>query len=348
MADRELLQQTVARSLCNTALHLILLPTEQCNFRYTYCYETFSVGRMPEEVIRGVKRLIDRRAPDLDSLHLDWFGGEPLLAREIVEEISGHARDVAAGLPHLSYESSMTTNGYLLDLKAARRLSDLGCRAYQVTLDGPEHLHDLTRVRKGGGGSFERIWRNLLDLRGSDLDLRISLRVHLSPHNIGGIEEWLVSVRDALLTDERFSVFLKPIERMGGPNNDTIDVLDHDAAAEATRRIARLLYPAGSGARAPEVPVCYASMPSSFVVRANGIVGKCTVALDNPVNHIGRLTSDGSLELDNTKVRPWLRGLPSLDPEILVCPLAGLPAVAAPDPQKVRLRVLHDRTGTGA
>jgi uncharacterized protein len=58
-------QEELAASFSNQVLHLILLPTEHCNFRCTYCYEDFSIGRMTPEIIDSIKRLIDRR---LDGL----------------------------------------------------------------------------------------------------------------------------------------------------------------------------------------------------------------------------------------------------------------------------------------
>lgn len=40
-------------SLRNDVLHLILLPTEQCNFRCTYCYEDFSGANEARDHPRG-------------------------------------------------------------------------------------------------------------------------------------------------------------------------------------------------------------------------------------------------------------------------------------------------------
>ena len=66
--------------LAADVLHLILLPTEACNFRCTYCYEDFRLGRMSEDVVRGVEALLSRRAEGLARLEISWFGGEPLAA----------------------------------------------------------------------------------------------------------------------------------------------------------------------------------------------------------------------------------------------------------------------------
>ncbi len=44
------------------SLGLTILPTEQCNFRCVYCYETFERGAMQQEVVLGIKNLIKNAA----------------------------------------------------------------------------------------------------------------------------------------------------------------------------------------------------------------------------------------------------------------------------------------------
>jgi hypothetical protein len=66
--------------------------------------------------------------------NLSWFGGEPMLARGIVEEGSAHAAESAAGPTGFDYRANMTTNGYLLDAEAVRDLAALGVGQYQISL----------------------------------------------------------------------------------------------------------------------------------------------------------------------------------------------------------------------
>jgi hypothetical protein len=61
-------QDELSAALSDRTLHLILLPTEQCNFRCTYCYEDFAIGRMERETINAVKLLLDRRFDGLQGL----------------------------------------------------------------------------------------------------------------------------------------------------------------------------------------------------------------------------------------------------------------------------------------
>lgn len=66
----DLLHQTMHRT---DMLHLILMTTEQCNFRCRYCYESFAKGKMTDETKAGVKALVKERAGTLDNLHISWL-----------------------------------------------------------------------------------------------------------------------------------------------------------------------------------------------------------------------------------------------------------------------------------
>jgi uncharacterized protein len=339
-SDSDLFEEELVSWVRNDSLHLILLPTERCNFRCTYCYEDFSIGRMSAETILGVKRLIDRRLGSLESLSISWFGGEPLLARTVVEDISDHVVRVAAERPDLRYEGDMTTNGYLLDAAAVERLAQLGIRLFQISLDGPEPLHDRTRVRGNGKGSFRQIWRNLLAIRDGAVPVDVLLRIHLSPDNLPAMPDFLVQVRETFLEDGRFRVLLKPVERLGGPNDDTMEVVPQETRAGILAHLESILADGdGEADRLYEAPyVCYASRPNSLVIRADGRIGKCTVALNDSANTIGRLLPDGSLEVDNARLRPWLRGWESRDWEAIGCPYATFPRSEQETPRDHQLR----------
>jgi uncharacterized protein len=325
MNDSDQVHGEILQSLLDNVLHLILLPTEKCNFRCIYCYEDFSVGKMAPATVRGIKRLLERRIPDLRHLSIDWFGGEPLLASDIIEDVCQHVCNLAKGHADLRFDAGITTNGHLLSRDMVSKLHSVGVRNYQISLDGPRELHDQTRKQVNGHGSFDRIWNNLGAIQKSSLDVNVLLRIHLTPRNLPAMDKFLADLQDTLLHDPRFSIFLKPIERLGGPNNETIDTIPHDDTPAVLHLLRKGLNARGPSPEIDRPHVCYASKPNSFVVRANGIIAKCTVALEDPRNHIGRITPDGVMSLDNAKVRPWLRGLQTLDLHTLGCPLDDFP-----------------------
>jgi uncharacterized protein len=318
-------QQELVTAFRSDSLHLILLPTERCNFRCAYCYEDFAIGRMRPETVLAIKRLIDRRLEDLQSLSVSWFGGEPMLARPVVEDISEHIVQVRAARPNpFQYVADMTTNGYLLDSAKAERLGFLGIRHFQISLDGPEPLHDRTRLRADGKGTFSKIWDNLLGIRDGTAPVNILIRVHLTPNNLPSMPDFLAKVRETFLWDPRFKVLLKAVEHLGGPNDATMEILPMDAQAQIIRELEKVVLDGVDTDSLFSTPeICYAARPNSLAIRADGRIGKCTVALADERNTIGQLLPDGSLKIDQSRLRPWLHGWASGDLEALACPYSS-------------------------
>jgi uncharacterized protein len=317
-----LIADHIAEALTDKNLRLIIFPTEKCNLRCTYCYEDFSVGRMPINVVRGLKNLITRRADKLHQLELAWFGGEPLLASDIILDLCEHAQAISKKYTDLHYVSTMTTNGTLLTVPLAQKLSLVGVKSYQISLDGPSQLHDQSRVTVKNKGTYAVIWKNLCDLAKTKIDFEIILRVHYQ------IETWqklLPLIRDINAEfghDARFKVFFKSIVRLGGSNDSQITKISHSKNQE----ILSVLYgqlvcknqQIVSWVR--ENYVCYAAKSNSFVVRSNGALNKCTVALNDERNVVGKINSDGTLAISRDKLIPWLRGVETQVAFELACP----------------------------
>jgi uncharacterized protein len=352
-------QAKLARILTSKAQELILLPTEKCNFRCTYCYEDFKIGKMSAGVQSAVEQFIDRRIATLDRLLLSWFGGEPLLAQEVVRRISRFAHE-RSRIHGTNLAGSLTTNAYLLDYDLFEELVSYRQDFYQITLDGFGDVHDEVRRLANGKGTFDRIWSNLLAMRASGQTFEILLRVHVRRENIEALEGLMKEIALAFGDDPRFRFGFEHVRDLGGAGGRTVKrpvqfkelvaieaglrraydlALGRDVPSAPQEQIAQqlavsLTAESAGSQRAEDLAagggyICYASKPNSLLVRADGRVGKCTVALYDDRNTIGRLTEDGSVEIDQDKLRPWIRGIADLDADALACPLKDLPRQAA-------------------
>ena len=314
----------------NKNFQLIILPTEKCNFRCTYCYEDFVVGRMKQNTVFAIKMLLKKRVTDLETINVSWFGGEPLAAKNIVLEIAEYAKYLASEHPQLNYFGSMTTNGYLLNYETANALANVGIRKYQISLDGPREVHNKTRRRADGNGTYDKIWSNLLAIRDSSLPVSILLRIHFSADTFQLLDPLIEDIKKEFLPDSRFSVVFRAIGRWGGANDNDIKVLSLKKKEQALQSLQTKLF--GENLNSPQnLPepnnyVCYASRSNSLVIRSNGDVAKCTVALYDDRNKVATLQPDGTLKLIPGRLAPWLRGMETLDFDTLGCPLVKLPS----------------------
>ncbi len=313
---------TRATLLSNEILRLHILPTEACNFRCTYCYEDHAQRRMQDKTVSALKQFLRNRLPTLNALTVAWFGGEPLLAKDIILDISRFIQKEITGRRDFSYAASATTNGYLLDSSTLHDLFQAGITEFQISLDGPPGLHNKSRRRADGSGTFEQIWSNLIMIRDSQLPVGVLLRIHIDDDTRFKMDPLLDLIRKELIQDGRFTYFFRVLSKLGGPNDHLLHVI---SAKEETSIVESLERSLGGGnfKRKSDYPLCYASHANSIVIRSNGDLGKCTVALYDERNKIGTLRPDGTLEIIPTRLTPWIRGIASMDSKELACPRQG-------------------------
>jgi len=142
-----------------------------CNLACKYCFEGQRKGKffMSRETADLFIGFVGRWAAGQEGrtgdekIVITYYGGEPLLSLELVAYLSANIKDVAekAGIEYIAY---IVTNGTLLTPRAVEKLMPLGLAGAVVTLDGPRELHNHFRPFKAGGGSFDVIFKNLLDV----------------------------------------------------------------------------------------------------------------------------------------------------------------------------------------
>jgi uncharacterized protein len=352
LGDGKFSHNQIAATLSRKIQQLIILPTERCNFRCTYCYEDFLIGKMKEAVQVSVERFMARRIPELRQLSIEWFGGEPLVAKDVVLRLSAYANRTCAD-HGVNFSGGMTTNAYLLDFALFEELLSYGQRSYQITLDGWDGGHNAVRRLANGKGTFDRIWQNLVAMRQSDQCFSIVIRVHVRRDNHESVELLVDNLAQTFGSDNRFTLDFEHLRNLGGEGGKSVDrplslaeLREIEvglrsrfnaavAAAAATvspapeqigPAVADSSHGEGGASSVPESApyICYAAKPNSLLIRADGRIGKCTVALSDDRNTIGRINPDGTIAIDNALLRPWVRGLANLDESALACPLGGV------------------------
>lgn len=289
---------------------LIVLPHENCNFRCVYCYETFERGKMTRPVVEGLKAFVDRKALEVPSLTVAWFGGEPLLARDVLLDLSDAFLD-SCERRGVQYSSTMTTNGYFLTVPVVDRLLERKITRFQVTVDGSEATHNQQRPLSGGGGTYKTIIHNLCEMKKRDQSFQVTIRVNFKQSTVPSLEAFLQEISPLFRGDSRFTLDFQSVGTWGGPNDSSLDICDAESSAAVKAALLKTSFALGATPRSlrgmlvSHGTACYAGKPSSIVVGSDGTVYKCTVAFSDPRNHVGRLLPSGELEIDQARWNLW-------------------------------------------
>lgn len=321
--------QQLATSIATNILNLYIMPMEQCFFGCICCYDDTHQSKMNPHIVKGIKEFIKLRFLELQQLRINWLGGEPLAASDIVVEISQYVKSLLSE-SDCRYNFCVTTNGYHLDVKKFLTLLNSGIYSYQITLDGPRNKHEFSLKHREKNALLNRVWVNLNEIKQLYHDFEIILRIQVTPENYPLMNEFIIQIISNFNNDSRFKIFFKISDNLSSTHAGMFSILGNKTKTEIIDRLTKYV---GKDMAIYEVAandqayICYAASQNAWVIRANGTLAKCTVALKDERNAVGRINSNGKLSLDQNKMQLWLRGLKSKDVMSLSCPAYELPTL---------------------
>lgn len=139
---------------------------------------------MPENVQQELLKYIERAAKTVKGVFITWYGGEPLLGKEIIFDLSKKIIAITEA-NKIGYSAGMITNSYLLagELGIVQKLKDSRIKVIQITLDGPPEVHNRRRMLKGASGpTFDRILEGIKLLTANEME--VSLRINIDRSNM--------------------------------------------------------------------------------------------------------------------------------------------------------------------
>ncbi len=279
--------------------------TSKCNFRCPYCFEDVANGETAHgEVLEAIGRyVVNKINCGLRRLHLTWFGGEPLLTIHSVEKLAEMFKEECAR-NQCEYTSSVITNGYLLTRNMAERLLAAGVQTAQITIDGPEEMHDARRFLAGGKGTFNQIIENIQSCH--DL-LPIAIRVNVDNGNARRMEEFLQELDRRGLTG-MVSVYFAPVEEYNDTTKDTCGSC-MNMSTFSTLQVALERKMMEMGFSRPKNPqprysFCTADRPNSVVIGPDGSLYACYTHIGDEREVIGDVF-DGMLNQNSVKWFSW-------------------------------------------
>lgn len=148
---------------------LILLVTHACQLRCAYCrVRKYGATMTPEAAEAGVRWLMGSLRGDVE---LQFFGGEPLLALDVVKRAVDLAECLAAEAGK-RVRFLLTTNGLALDDAAVAYLGEKDF-SVEISCDGTMSAQDSQRPTARGTGSWELLRAGLERLRAADVSYQV-------------------------------------------------------------------------------------------------------------------------------------------------------------------------------
>ena len=323
-------------------LKLIVAPTLECNFKCVYCYEEPKKGFMKDEVIEDLLSLLNNAfsTSEIETLSLVWYGGEPLLAPDIIEKISLNIQEICKKHA-VKFHSSIITNGYLVNEKTVELFIKCKINSAQITLDGLEDTHEIRRcIIAKEQKSFHQVVDGIQLLTNNDIS--VNLRINVDRENYGEVNELMTFISNREVNKNRLKFSLGHVFADDEVNKDykcnclskeefsdlKIDFLEV-AHNLGFKKSVKSLY--------PKYKPNYCSAPgvNTYVVDPEGGLYKCWNDICDLQKRVGVLNGIGSYHelLDCSRNSDWGKFSIYKYDECVEC--AFLPVCAGGCPRKI-------------
>ena len=292
----------------NEILNLILLPAgEACNLDCIYCYEDHNDKKsMKKEHAYALLSLIKKT--NKKHVHIEYFGGEPMLNMNFISYFSELLKK-----ENISHSGAITTNGTLLNEENLNLLYGANVKSFQITLDGPEDIHNYLRTSKSKNiNSFSSVY-NSLDLisKSNFLDINVILRMNVNEKTIEdfNFDRFIQTIESVIpKEDTRFLLLPKVISNYSNLNlKDKVEAQStYCKSSERNKVISKFEEYIDNNYFSANAQIvtkkggytCYAANQNSLVITPDLYVRKCTVAMDDPLNIVGKIEVNGDFIKD--------------------------------------------------
>jgi uncharacterized protein len=292
---------------------ITVLPTFACNLGCEYCFVGKKHGNMSSEVQAQLVAFVEEHLAgnSCPSMSVDWFGGEPLLAKDVIRKLSAHfirLSDQAA----IPYRAQVISNGTILTDEVVAILQGSRVDRLQITLDGPMDIHDLRRPYKSGRkSSFSQIVGSLPSAIGKFL---IRLRINVDARNLHSVWELLeLFVEKGWIGNEsRFFPYLARVspftDACSGVSNKVCSMEEfYRVQFRWMQKLEELGIAVGAQGLyqfpEPKLYNCGAVGANGFVFTPEGEIHKCGLTVDDSTEAVGHLRDHGLVS--KTKLQKW-------------------------------------------
>ncbi len=301
----------------------VICPTYSCNLRCTYCFEKDLPDNpnknmssdMLDNVFNAIKTVSEKISKKIGAIEL--FGGEPILPKnkDKVKSILDFA--VASGANITIVTNGVFVGEFIDIFKPVRDNIEM----VQVTLDGPQKIHDSRRKTASGRGSFSEISQSIDRLLKNNINT--NARVNIDNENIEYLPEiydfmknrgWVdypnFRSKPALVTDHSTLEYIEPhipedilLEKLINMYNRYPELEEAFGfySFKPIRHIIDILN--GAPNVSPRYFNCESNLLELYIFCPDGYIYTCPESIGNKDIAIGKFYPE--LELDEDRMDLW-------------------------------------------
>ncbi|HEX7903845.1 MAG TPA: radical SAM protein [Chitinophagaceae bacterium] len=271
-----------------TPVVLTLTTTMDCNLGCYYCYENRSKHQLSFKEVPEIIERLDYLFSNSKkrSLHVDWYGGEPLLNPVFIEEASIAIQEFCCQRG-ISYHASIISNGTVWPDDLESFICRHKIRQVQISFDGLKENHNKKRrFRKeyaNGQNSFDIIVALIDRLLNH---VQVDIRLNIDFRNKDEVDEFIEFIRQRGWFSKKYPAVFQPAriasysERSSFLEQTQLSLNEFDEIRHAVTQTLKGVTKVEEsevpdGYPFPKTYVCAALAKNSFVVGADKLIYRC-------------------------------------------------------------------------
>lgn len=296
-----------------TPMVVTITTTQDCNLGCYYCYEERTKDKLENLDINSIIDLTREKLTEnkQSSLHVDWYGGEPFLNIDFMEECSLKLQQLCSELK-ISYHSSTISNGTLWPDNPVEFVIKHKIRQVQISFDGIGNSHSkIRRLRKGYSINNQKdSFESAYELVGKLLDVtQVDVRFNISRQNVNEVDKFIELVHVAGWLNRPFPCVIHParVSKYSEKSSfvreieftqDEFEVIlqKFNQLSEKPNTVKSTWFEDGIS---PKNSVCGALAGSSIVVGAEGLLYRCGLQVGEEKRAVGQLHKEKWLPILN-------------------------------------------------
>ncbi len=282
--ELEEIKENIRQSALNSqnADIFTIYPTQKCNANCQYCFEKNEEKiEMSTVIEQGLIEYLKRKINTDHRTIIRWFGGEPLLASNVIDSVSKKLK-----LEGYCFNAMITTNAIMLNpnlIKKAR--NDWNITSIHLTIDGYGETHGKRKGIKNLG-EYERLLGNIKCLLENKIVVVCRINVDKSNENQLDL---IINDLKRFSGEKNFFVDIAPLRGKGVQYFVESEYSELYAKAHEKLYNANLIHNFCDVIPKRLHENCVACVNNSVVINARGNLFKCSLHSTDEANKLGTI-----------------------------------------------------------